>query len=110
MDHATCALCGRRERTTRHHLIPRTLHKRLKKRGVDPESLQHTVELCPPCHKHVHQTLSEKELAEDYNSLEDLLRHPEIAKWRDWLASKPAGYAPPQVPMRRAVRLRERKR
>jgi hypothetical protein len=110
MAHQRCALCGREEKTTRHHLLPRTLHKRLKKRGVGPERLHETIDLCTPCHKHVHQTLSEKELAEDYATPEALFAHPEIAKWRDWLALRPAGFRPTQMTMRRAVKLRGKRR
>ncbi|WP_029894318.1 HNH endonuclease [Desulfohalovibrio reitneri] len=89
-----CAMCGRGAPTTRHHLIPRKLHKRLKKKGVEEERLQETVPLCRACHSTVHQTFSEKELAGEYNTLEAILSDERVAKWRDWLAGKPDGFKP----------------
>jgi hypothetical protein len=49
--------------------------------------------LCRSCHRFIHRTLSEAELATSFNTVSDLRRHPEIAKFSDWLARKPAGLA-----------------
>lgn len=88
---ARCALCCRSGiRTTRHHLVPRMRHrqKRIRRHFTRDERLQ-TVDLCSPCHRHVHATLSEKELGESYHSLGSLRSHPEIARFVDWIRNKP---------------------
>jgi len=92
-----CAICGRAALVTRHHLVPRSQHARLKKRmrqsGLDRD-LSLTVPLCAACHSTVHQTFSEKELAEAYDTLERLLSDERIDRWRDWLSGKPEGFSP----------------
>ena len=44
--------------------------------------------LCEPCHNTVHVHLSEHELEATYNTLEDLARQPEIAKFVSWVAKQ----------------------
>lgn len=95
-----CALCKRVEQTTRHHLYPRCMHRRLKrkraqgaKRLLGADLLQ-TVELCPPCHKRVHQLFSEKELAEQYSTLEALAANEQVRQWLNWIEGKPVGFRP----------------
>ena len=90
-----CELCGRREHTTRHHLFPRCLHRRLRRKKALPgETLHHTVEFCTPCHKRIHQIFSEKELAEEFHSLERLKADARVNKWLDWIRGKPQGFRP----------------
>ncbi|MGK7908135.1 MAG: HNH endonuclease [Synechococcus sp.] len=87
---ATCALCDRQvPKLTQHHLIPRSQHKyyRLKK-GYSRERLNQTASLCPPCHKNVHVTLSEKDLAGSYNTIAKLQQHPEIRRFTAWVSTK----------------------
>jgi hypothetical protein len=40
--------------------------------------------LCRQCHNTLHDQLTEKELGRDYNTVERLLVHPEIAKYVAW--------------------------
>jgi len=48
--------------------------------------------ICRDCHNQVHAVLTEKELETDYNTLETLLSHPEIAKFVAWMKKhKPSG-------------------
>ncbi|WP_236615110.1 hypothetical protein [Desulfovibrio sp. X2] len=90
-----CAICGRQAPLTRHHLVPRALHKRLKRRAAFAgRDLSATIGLCRACHSTLHQTFSEKELAVSYDSLESILADGCIARWREWLAAKPDGFAP----------------
>lgn len=89
-----CQLCHRRMSVlTRHHLIPQTRHKnRRNKRDFDRVEVKtRIVLLCRPCHSHVHVTLSNKELERDFNTLEALATHPDIAKFAHWISDKPAG-------------------
>jgi len=65
-----------------HHLIPRS---RGGKGGA-------TVLLHHICHKQVHATLTETELARHYHTVEALRSHPALARFRDWVARRPAGF------------------
>jgi len=44
--------------------------------------------------------LSEKEMEFSYNTIEALRQHPDIARFADWLATKPPGYQPLSRPKR----------
>ena len=104
---ATCELCGRPVRhLTRHHLIPRTRHaNRRNKRDFDRADVHRRIAwLCRPCHDHVHNVLGEKELEREYNTLEALRGHPDVARFVDWIAGRPADFRPPRG--RRARRRR----
>ncbi len=88
-----CALCGREERLTRHHLIPRTRHhNKRNKREFDRETVKETVGLCRPCHSQVHALFTEKELEREWNTLAKIREHPEVAKFVAWIAGKPQGF------------------
>lgn len=90
-----CAICGREETLTRHHLIPRARHnKKRNKREFDRQTVKQTVGICRPCHNQIHAVLSEKELEKDYREVETLRLHPEVAKFATWIASKPKGFKP----------------
>jgi 5-methylcytosine-specific restriction endonuclease McrA len=62
-----------------HHLIPRS------KGGKNSP----TVILHHLCHKEIHITLSEAELARTYNNLEALREHPRLAKFISWVKKRP---------------------
>lgn len=92
-----CQLCGRRvEHLTRHHLIPRMRHRAKRtRRSFARADLNHRIAwLCRPCHSHVHTVLSEKELASSFNTLVALAKHPDIKRFCDWLAVRPASFNP----------------
>jgi len=83
-----CELCRRTGlKLTRHHLIPRKRHRRrsCQERFDREEMTTRIAMLCKPCHSTVHATLSEQELEATYNTLNDLARHPEIAKFVKWV-------------------------
>lgn len=97
-----CAICGRDETLTRHHLIPRTRHhNKRNKREFDRAEVKRTVGICRPCHSQIHAVLTEKELERAYHTVAALLAHPEIAKFAAWIAEKPRGF---RVPTRRSAR------
>jgi hypothetical protein len=85
-----CELCDReRYDITGHHLIPRTLHNNKKVQATFPRAvLNITVPLCKPCHKQIHELISEKDLGWEYNTVEKLKAHPEVAKWIAWVRKK----------------------
>ena len=78
-----CVLCGRPippdVPQSRHHLVP-------KLRGGKGGA---TVLLHQICHKEIHATLSETELARAYNTPDALRAHPHLAKFAQWVAKRP---------------------
>lgn len=86
-----CELCARTTQPlTAHHLIPRTLHKNKKvKQHFLITTLKMTAGLCRPCHSQIHDLFTEKELGWKYNTIEDLLVHPEVKKWVEWVSKRP---------------------
>lgn len=87
---SNCELCGRAVALlTQHHLIPRTEHKRKKKReGLRQEFLHTVIWICAPCHKNIHAVLSERELADQYHTLDKLRRFPAIKKFTTWVSKQ----------------------
>jgi len=76
-----CPLCGRQVpegRGTRHHLVPK-----LKGGRHGP-----TVLLCSSCHSKIHNVLSEAELAREYNTVEKLRAHTELARFARWVSKR----------------------
>jgi 5-methylcytosine-specific restriction endonuclease McrA len=96
MCFGTCELCGRPDiEVTRHHLIPRARHRKGQtRRAFYPEELNRRVAmLCRACHRFIHGTLTERELAASYNTIPQLRSQPAIAKFIDWIATRPSGLA-----------------
>lgn len=85
-DDPICPLCGRvippDTRQSRHHLVPRL------RGGKGGE----TVLLHQICHNQIHLVASETELARDYNTVEALRAHPELAVFIRWVAKRPPEY------------------
>ncbi|MBM3604063.1 MAG: HNH endonuclease [Alphaproteobacteria bacterium] len=67
---------------SRHHLVPKL------KGGKHGE----TVLLHHICHKTIHKTLREAELARNYHTVEALREHPELARFWSWIARRPPGF------------------
>ena len=85
-DPPLCALCDRPIPAdvpqSLHHLIPRA------KGGKNgPTVLLHHI-----CHKEIHASLTETELARRYNSIAVLRSHPRIARFVAWVAKRPPGF------------------
>ena len=88
-----CAICGREETLTRHHLIPRTRHhNKRNKREFERAVVRQVVGICRPCHSQIHALLSEKELEREFNTIAKLKEHPGVAKFAEWIATKPRGF------------------
>src|SRR4029077_16606913 len=88
-----CAICGRAETLSRHHLIPRTRHhNKRNKREFDRSAVKRTVGICRPCHSQIHALFTEKELEREYRTIESLRSHPELMKFAEWIATKPRGF------------------
>lgn len=75
-----CPLCCRSIPKTQcdaHHLVPKSKGGR------------HTAFLHRICHRQIHALLTETELARQYNTVEALLAHPDIATFVAWVKTKP---------------------
>jgi hypothetical protein len=64
------------------------------KKEFDRVSVKKTVGICRPCHSQIHAVLTEKELEREYRSVDALRTHREIAKFAEWIRSKPSGFKP----------------
>ncbi|WIA39449.1 hypothetical protein OEZ86_005549 [Tetradesmus obliquus] len=84
-EQGLCALCGRDMPLTKHHLIPRDVHKEFKKRGYSSDQLQAGLMVCRPCHSAIHRAVPDnKQLAAHYSTAEALSQHEEVAKFAAW--------------------------
>ena len=91
-----CPLCERklpRSQRDAHHLVPKSKGGR------------HTEYLHRICHRQIHALLTETELARQFNSVEALLAHPDIALFVDWVRTKPDDF---MERTRKSQRLRSR--
>ncbi|AVO38305.1 HNH endonuclease [Pukyongiella litopenaei] len=97
MPDPICPLCGRPippdARQSLHHLVPRLKGGR---RGD-------TVCLHDICHREIHATLTESELARDYSTVEALRAHPRLARFIAWVRKRPPGFTS-RVPGKRRNR------
>ena len=91
-----CELCGRDGvATTVHHLTP-------KEEGG---TFLPTADLCIPCHKMIHATFTNAELAGRLATLEALRAEPALASFLRWIRKQPPGVLP-KVKKSRALRNR----
>jgi hypothetical protein len=44
------------------------------------------------CHNEIHATLTETELAREYNSIDALRAHPRLARFIAWVGKRPADF------------------
>ena len=83
-----CELCGRQKSLTKHHLIPRGVHrkKRFQNRFGKKEMHQRSLMICKACHAGIHDLIpDEKELAEKYHTKELLLANEAIRRHVAWV-------------------------
>ena len=88
-NEACCALCGRVvSRLTRQHLVPRTLHKRVRTRRNFTRAERHAVILlCCPCHKQIDVVLRNP------NSLATMLQSRRLPRIRKSPVSSGGSFA-----------------
>ncbi len=65
-----------------HHLVPK-----LKGGKGGPVVLLHAI-----CHREIHASLSEADLARAYSTVAALRVHPRIARFVAWVAKRPPGF------------------
>lgn len=69
-----CRLCKRTDiETEDHHLIPRS------------QGGQRTVPVCCSCHRRIHSLFTNKELANQLSTIEELRQMPEIQNYIEWI-------------------------
>lgn len=97
MSDPLCPLCGRPIPSdapqSRHHLIPK-----LKGGKGGPTVLLHDI-----CHREIHATLTEAELAQTFNTIEALQAHPRLAGFLRWVRKRPPEFRS-RVPGKRRKR------
>jgi hypothetical protein len=84
-----CELCGRpvgEDRLTRHHLLPRSCTRMMKRRKKSRQvfkrhSPQSTVAPRGPCHRNVHSSIDNADLARCYDSVAALRDHPGVRRF-----------------------------
>lgn len=83
-----CPLCGRAiapgPSADQHHLLPRSEGGRTEPGNL---ALLHRI-----CHRKIHATFSERELAGERRDWTALRAHPEIAAFVHWLRGKPPDF------------------
>ena len=90
-EEATCELCGRAvPELTRHHLIPQARHRKARNRRLfDRDDVKTRIALlCRPCHSNIHEHIDPKALESDYNTIEALREHPDVARFTAWIRDK----------------------
>ncbi len=96
MSDPICPLCNRAippRGGSLHHLIPK-----LKGGKGGPTVLLHDI-----CHREIHATLTEAELARDFNTIEALQAHPRLDKFLQWVRKRPPEFRS-KVPGKRRKR------
>ncbi|KAJ3424168.1 hypothetical protein M0812_29801 [Anaeramoeba flamelloides] len=91
-----CELCGDWRRTSLHHLIPKLIIKREKKRSRKSKKYKerrsftevHLVRLCKYCHSKLHKCFTHKELSEQYSTPDLICEHPDMIKYLKWKKKK----------------------
>ncbi|KAI9367950.1 hypothetical protein BJX61DRAFT_547004 [Aspergillus egyptiacus] len=69
-----------------HHLIPRSVHEKVKKKGWHDEWMLNSVAwLCRACHSFVHRMAGNEELAREWFTVERILEREDVRDWARWV-------------------------
>lgn len=69
-----------------HHLIPRSVHDKVRKRGWHEEwQLNSVAWLCRACHSFVHRMASNEELAREWFTVERIMEREDVRVWAAWV-------------------------
>lgn len=82
-----CPICGRAydQTMSRHHLTPKC------KKGRE------TVDLHRVCHDKIHSLFTDKELANDYNTIEKLMADDRMQTFGGWCSKRPPNFTDPST-------------
>ncbi|HEX8551018.1 MAG TPA: HNH endonuclease [Abditibacteriaceae bacterium] len=79
-----CELCGREVGAlTLHHLKPKSRRGKYEKVIELP-----TAQICSACHRQIHALFSNRELADEWNSLEKLRSEERMKKFIAWISKQ----------------------
>ncbi|RAK73884.1 HNH endonuclease [Aspergillus fijiensis CBS 313.89] len=83
----SCEICGRDWiPLSYHHLIPRSVHAKVTKKGWHPEWMLNSVAwLCRACHSFVHRMASNEELAREWFTVERICEREDVRVWAGWV-------------------------
>jgi DNA helicase IV len=85
-----CEICGREvSQLTGHHLMPKKIVKRLKRRGR--EVIVVKSQTCNDCHKMLHSLFPLKDLAVHLNNIQKLKQNSDVVNYISWIKDKPEG-------------------
>ncbi len=79
-----CPICERvipDDQKEKHHLVP-------KSKGGKATVLLHHV-----CHRQIHATFTDAQLAKTFSTIDALLEDPAMQKFVAWIKTKPAGFS-----------------
>lgn len=69
-----------------HHLIPRSVHDKVRKRGWHEEwQLNSVAWLCRACHGFVHRMAPNEELAREWFTVERIMDREDVRVWAGWV-------------------------
>ncbi|CZT08379.1 hypothetical protein WAI453_007274 [Rhynchosporium graminicola] len=82
-----CEICEREWiPLTYHHLIPRSAHAKVLKRGWHSEDmLENVAWLCRACHSFVHRVASGEDLARELFTVERLCAREDVRRFAEWV-------------------------
>lgn len=87
--HGICCLCHRDTHLTFHHLIPRMVHRRTHfKKHFTKEQLNEGIDICHQCHRVIHESYGEMELAKNLNTYDALISDPLLANQFQYLSKQ----------------------
>jgi hypothetical protein len=87
---ASCAAGSSERSGSRSRKMKRRRKGRQELKRRDPGR---TVALCGPCHRNVHVSIGNTDLARGYDSVEALRDHPGVRRFTEWVKDKPHGRA-----------------
>jgi hypothetical protein len=94
-----CPLCERdapEELVSDHHLVP-------KSRGG-----KKTLAICADCHRQVHALWTNKQLADEFHTVEAIMADERFAKFARWVAKRPPERRMPKAKRAKGTRKRGR--
>ncbi|KAG2418407.1 hypothetical protein HFD88_001508 [Aspergillus terreus] len=69
-----------------HHLIPRGVHAKVRKKGWHDEWMLNSVAwLCRACHSFVHRMATNEELAREWYTVDRILERQDVQEWAKWV-------------------------
>ena len=103
-DEGQCEMCRRVMPLTFHHLIPKEAANWVLSHGLSEEQMpptcpehqlskeflaRHGIFCCRACHSSIHRSEDNRTLALEWNTLDKIMSHEQIAKFVAWASKQP---------------------